>query len=221
LTFCRRRLPHLQRDSKPHFVTFCTFQHWRLPDNAREIVLNSCLHDKDTRYNLRVIVVMPDHVHLILTPLLNEKEQMAWPMPKIMDAIKGASAHLINKTMSREGPVWQQESFDRVLRSSESLDAKIQYVGDNPVRSGLVVNSADYKWLWYQEQQNQYAPPNLTKGRPPPAVQPSKARQAFRLHNRDASTQLLIQGPRHRPGKPGPECAFPPKLLIDKPVQPS
>jgi len=55
--------------------------------------------------------------------------------------LRGPSAHLINKHLSRRGPVWQQESFDHVLRSSESLDAKIHYVLDNPVRRGLVANS--------------------------------------------------------------------------------
>jgi len=33
VTFYRRRLPHLQRDGKPHFVTFCTLQRWHLPEN--------------------------------------------------------------------------------------------------------------------------------------------------------------------------------------------
>ena len=88
--------------------------------------MRSCLHDKGTRYDLLASVVMPDHVHMILIPLVDEKEQRTWAMPEILDAVKGASAHLINKNLSRHGPVWQQESFDHVLRSSESLDAKIQ-----------------------------------------------------------------------------------------------
>jgi REP element-mobilizing transposase RayT len=104
---------------------------------------------------------MPDHVHVILIPLVDEKEQRTWAMPEILDAVKGASAHLINKNLSRRGPVWQQESFDPVLRSSESLEAKIQYVRDNPVRRGLVVDSAEYRWLWYHEPENPYRPDRL------------------------------------------------------------
>ena len=87
-----------------------------------------------------------------------KKEQRTWAMPDILDAVKGASAHLINKNLSRHGPVWQQESFDHVLRSSESLDAKIQYVLDNPVRRGLVANYVEYRWLWHQEPENPYRP---------------------------------------------------------------
>ena len=33
--FYRRRLPHLQRDAKPHFVTFCTYHRWVLPETVR------------------------------------------------------------------------------------------------------------------------------------------------------------------------------------------
>jgi hypothetical protein len=161
VTFYRRRLPHLQRDNKPHFVTFCTWQRWQLPETARKIVMNSCLHDNGTRYDLRVAVVMPDHVRMIMVPRVDEKEQRMWTMPEILDAVKGASAHLINKALGRRGLVWQQESFDHVLRSSESLDAKIQFVLDNPVRRGLVANSGEYPWLWHREQESPYRPDKL------------------------------------------------------------
>lgn len=44
--------------------------------------------------------------------------------------------------------MWQEESFDRVLRVSEKLDEKIAYVLDNPVRKGLVHSTEEYRWLW-------------------------------------------------------------------------
>jgi hypothetical protein len=68
-----------------------------------------------------------------------------------MDAIKGASAHKINRLLERSGKVWQTECFDRVLRSSEKLDEKMQYILDNPVRKGLVSAGAEYRWLWRRE----------------------------------------------------------------------
>jgi hypothetical protein len=70
--FYRRNLPRLQRDYKPHFVTFVTKLRWKLPPSAREITLSSCCHDHRNRYELYVAVIMPDHVHLILTPLVDE-----------------------------------------------------------------------------------------------------------------------------------------------------
>ena len=85
---------------------------------------------------------MPDHVHLILTPY----ESM--PLSRILDAIKGASAHLINRALRRRGHLWQDESFDRIVRANEDLQKKVQYTCDNPVRAGLVMTADEWPWLW-------------------------------------------------------------------------
>jgi REP element-mobilizing transposase RayT len=106
------------------------------------------VHDHGLKADVRAAVVMPDHVHLIFTPLINEKAREVYSLGEIMDAIKGASAHLINRLLARSGRVWQEESFDRVLRCSEKLDEKVEYVLNNPVRRGLVLNREDYPWLW-------------------------------------------------------------------------
>jgi len=121
-------------------------------------VLQSCLHDNGSRYDLHVAVIMPDHVHLVLTPLISSERKEVWSLPAILDAIKGASAHAINRALGQRGSVWQDESFNHVLRSSESLDRKIQYVLDNPARRGLVRVSEEYRWLWHQPLQNPYQP---------------------------------------------------------------
>jgi hypothetical protein len=60
MAFYRRKLPHLQRDDKRHFVTFCTFHRWILPNAARAIALQCCLHDNDVKHVLHSAVVMPD-----------------------------------------------------------------------------------------------------------------------------------------------------------------
>jgi len=91
---------------------------------------------------------MPDHVHLVFTPLVNAATNEIYSLAEIMGAIKGASAQLINRELGRTGRVWQTESFDRVLRSSESLDAKIAYIVENPMRKGLVGRCTDYPWIW-------------------------------------------------------------------------
>jgi hypothetical protein len=69
-------------------------------------------------------------------------------LSEIMKAIKGVSAHAINRMLGCSGTVWQQQSFDHVLRSSESLDGRIVYRLENPVRAGLVKDWRDYRWLW-------------------------------------------------------------------------
>jgi REP element-mobilizing transposase RayT len=124
MQFYRRNLPHMQRDHTAHFITFCTKFRRILPDWARDIVLGCCVHDHGTRYRLEAAVVMPDHVHLILTPSTDDKRQTIISLVEIMKAIKGASARAINRRVQDHGAIWQEESFDRIVRSSESLDAK-------------------------------------------------------------------------------------------------
>ena len=162
MSFYRRNLPHLQRDAKRHFVTFVTKDRWNLPEWARDIVLESICHDDDLRCHLDAAVVMPDHAHLILTPGVDQRRQRVMPLFEITQAIKGASARKINQRLRFHGAVWQEESFDRVLRSAEDKYAKVIYVLENPVRRGLVSSWREYKWLWHRPFPNPYKPPRST-----------------------------------------------------------
>jgi putative transposase len=146
--FYRRNLPHLQRDCKPHFLTFCTYGRWILPDWARTIVMDASLRANLWTIDLRALVVMPDHVHMIFTPSVDPEKSEVFSLARITKGIKGTSAHLINRQLGRTGRVWQEESFDRVLRVSEKHDEKIAYILDNPVRKGLIASSEQYRWLW-------------------------------------------------------------------------
>jgi len=154
MEFYRRNLPHLQKDFTPHFITFVTKFRWILPPSARDIVLSCCSHDYRKNYELyvAVAVVMPDHVHMIMAPLLDEEAHEIHSLNQIMRTIKSASAHLINRRLNRQGHVWPEESFDHVLRSSENLDAKVDYILRNPVRKGLVSHWQDYRWTWQRQE---------------------------------------------------------------------
>ncbi len=88
---------------------------------------------------------------MILTPLIDEPRREIFSLARILQAIKGASARAINERLGRHGPVWQEESFDHVLRSSEGLDAKVEYVLQNPVRKGLVGDWREYRWVWQRK----------------------------------------------------------------------
>jgi len=94
---------------------------------------------------------MPDHVHMIMTPLIDRQRAEIFSLMRIMQSLKGASARAINQRLHHHGPVWQQESFDHVLRSYEGLDAKMGYVLQNPVRKWLVKEWREYPWAWQRQ----------------------------------------------------------------------
>ncbi len=155
----RRRLPHLQKADATLFVTFCIGGRLVLPQQARDLVLEHCLREgglqplagegarATPRIHLYAAVVMPDHVHLLLSPLRDENG-WPWPLVDILQCLKSATAHRINKLLHTSGPVWEEESFDHVLRSHEGLKNKCEYIRQNPVEAGLVQRVEDYRWLW-------------------------------------------------------------------------
>jgi putative transposase len=109
--------------------------------------MKCCLEQNGVKFELHTIVVMPDHVHLLLTPL-SKSDGWPYPLPEIMHAVKGVSARKINILLGRTGPVWQEELFDHLLRSNESLAEKVDYICQNPVRAGVVEREGQYPWLW-------------------------------------------------------------------------
>ena len=135
------------------FVTFCSGSRAELPATARTLILDHCLREHTERIDLHAVVIMPDHVHLLFQPLRDE-QGWAYPVVDILQCLKGATAHRINKLLGRSGPVWQEESFDHVLRNSESLTEKVEYIRQNPVRRRIVARPEDYRWLWVNPELN-------------------------------------------------------------------
>ena len=142
----RRTLPHMQKMYRAIFVTFSTDKRRILPAAARLAALDCFVLENGDSAELHVAVVMPNHAHLLLTPVV--KDRQPFPLAEIMRRLKGRSARNINLLLNRTGRVWQEESFDQVLRSNESLAQKADYICQNPVRAGLVQTAAEYPWLW-------------------------------------------------------------------------
>jgi len=145
----RRNLPHIERDDASYFVSFSTRYGLILSEDARTLVFNHCLFENGRKVELHAVVVMPDHVHLLFTPLKNEKEQ-PYTLAEIMHGIKGASAHSVNSLIGRLGPLWQPESFDRIPRTDAGFNLKKMYIIGNPIAAGLAREPHEYKWCWYE-----------------------------------------------------------------------
>ena len=85
---------------------------------------------------------MPDHVHILIEPQPKETtpggNTVFHALAQILHSIKSFTAHEINKAISGSGPVWEKESYDRLIRSESDLQEKFLYIVDNPRRAGLV-----------------------------------------------------------------------------------
>jgi putative transposase len=137
----RRHLPHWTLPGSTYYVTF----HLAVGELApadRRIVLDHVKAGHGRFYDLAAVSVMPDHVHVIFKP------REGFTPSRIMKGIKGASARLLNLQRNTTGRVWEEESWDRILRDAAEFDEKLQYVYDNPVKAGLVTDGDTYDG-WY------------------------------------------------------------------------
>lgn len=143
----RRNLPHYQRALQPLFVTFSTIEGFRLKDEAKDIVFNACQFNDGRLMDLHAMVVMSTHAHLLFHMRFDADLRII-PLRKLTHSIKSFTSHEINKAFGLEGSVWQDESFDHVVRNEISFEDKLLYIRMNPVKAGLAKRAEDYKWFW-------------------------------------------------------------------------
>jgi len=152
--YSKRRLPHFERPWGKYMVTFSTRERRQLNPAERDMVLESILYAHTHRqYQLFAACVMPDHVHLLFEPQIKEQDKegkpVFYPLGEILHGIKSTTAHKINKAAKVTGVhVWEEESFDRLMRGDSDLEEKFHYICGNPWDNGVVPLTENYRWLW-------------------------------------------------------------------------
>ena len=124
-----------------YFVTSRTWQSRALFSKAEPArILFEQIADCRERgfYKLHTFVIMPDHLHLLLTPA----EETS--LEKAMQMIKGASAHRIREELRYVWPVWQKGFHDRWMRDAKEFQARRKYIETNPVAARLAVRAEEY-----------------------------------------------------------------------------
>jgi REP element-mobilizing transposase RayT len=136
-----RNLPHWRDEVAVYFVT------WRLhQDQAplvpveRRVVGDALMHFDGRRYLLFGWVVMHDHVHVIVQP-------ESQPLADILHTWKSYTAWKLQREGLRQGRVWQDESWDRLVRDERELAQKMTYVWNNPICRWPELQG-DYEWRW-------------------------------------------------------------------------
>ena len=143
----KRKLPHWEKEGACYFITYRTKEGISLPEKARDVVLENWKHWSGQRYDLWQVVVMPDHVHLLLSPLAKQ-DGAYWTLSEILHTAKSYTANRINNIMGRAGPLWQDERFDHIVRNPASFEEKWHYIRQNPCKAGLAGRPTDYPWLY-------------------------------------------------------------------------
>ena len=90
----------------------------------------SVVHFQDERYLTSCYCVMHNHVHLVMKP------KDGFELEDILEGLKGFVSRKVNTHLGRKGVLWEQESYDRIIRDEEHLFRVIQYIGRNPAKAG-------------------------------------------------------------------------------------
>jgi putative transposase len=103
-------------------------------------VVVEAIQYRDLRqFELHSYVVMPNHVHLLMTPLVNVCD--------IMQSLKRLTARECNKVLGLTGgPFWQNESYDRLVRDETEFLRIVRYIETNPVKAGLATTPEVFLW---------------------------------------------------------------------------
>ena len=110
----------------------------RMPAIA-EVVADAIGQGTASDYLLHAWVVMPNHVHFLITPQVE--------VPALLRRLKGISARESNKLLGQTGrPFWQDESYDRLVRNANEFKRIESYILQNPVRAGLARSAEEYPW---------------------------------------------------------------------------
>ncbi|MBM3335029.1 transposase [Candidatus Sumerlaeota bacterium] len=104
---------------------------WLKNPAVSEIVENALLYFDGDRYVIGDFVIMPNHVHLIVTPTPGHD------LSDILHSWKSFTSKQINKAVGRTGTLWQDESYNHIVRSDAQLAHYQQYIRENPVKAHL------------------------------------------------------------------------------------
>ncbi len=109
--------------------------------DCKKIVEGALRHFDGQRYDLDEFVIMPNHVHVLVTPKAGHE------LSKILHSWKSFTATEINKRIGKSGAFWQKESFDHIVRSPAQVERIRQYIKEHSAYS-----SRDFQPLETQRQ---------------------------------------------------------------------
>ena len=131
------------RQAGGYFVTTDAWERHAIFINTvlASIVVKQVISCRDRGlYKLHAFVLMPEHLHLLITP------SDETTIEKAVQMIKGGSAHRIGVEKPQPTPVWHRGFHDRWIRDAEQFWAAKAYIEQNPVKAGIVERPEDYEW---------------------------------------------------------------------------
>lgn len=146
-----RGLYRFHHSGSAHFITFtCYHRYAHLQDPVVRDLFVQALDRSRRLYGMLVygFVVMPEHVHLLVSEPERGTVAQAMQSLKICSAKRGKQVlqgYRPSGRASAEGSFWQKRYYDRNVLGKEFIE-KLRYIHRNPVKRKLAERAEDWKW---------------------------------------------------------------------------
>jgi len=131
---------HATNNGQTYMVTSSTWGRRALFSREvwAELLIDTLYHYRGTAYLLHEFVIMPDHIHVLLTPQTS--------LEKAVQFIKGGFSYRVKKELGSSLEVWQKGFSDHRIRDASDYRIHQIYVLQNPVRKHLSERAEDYPY---------------------------------------------------------------------------
>ncbi len=119
--------------------------YWLNQAEIAQVVADSLHYLDNLKYVLDAFCIMPNHVHLVCTPL-EQSDGTFIPISKIMHSLKRHTGQVGNELLNRNGDFWEHENYDHYARDEAEFQRIVNYVLNNPVKAGLALTPEEWKW---------------------------------------------------------------------------
>jgi putative transposase len=116
-------------------------------EHIADMVAESIKFRHGKTYDLSAFSIMPNHIHLVCTPLEKSKDVL-YSLTEILHSLKRHTARQANLLLGRTGAFWQDESYDHIIRDDAELERIVKYVLCNPVEANLVDDWDQWQWSY-------------------------------------------------------------------------
>ncbi len=126
--------------TKTYFVTASAYMHQNLFQRTEtaDLLLATIVRNRDKgEFFLHEYVIMPNHMHLLLT--VDDDHAIG----RAMQLIKGGFSHAIGPGLKLK-TVWQPSYYEHRVRDDGEYERMRRYIHENPVRRHLVSRAEDY-----------------------------------------------------------------------------
>ena len=131
---------HATHNQQTYFVSSQTWGRRQLFKNERwaKLFRDTLFHYRGTAFLLHEFVLMPEHFHLLITPLTS--------LEKAVQFIKGGFSHRAKVELRSSMEVWQKGFTDHRIRDAADYGQHVAYIYGNPMAKRLCFDPVEYPY---------------------------------------------------------------------------